>query len=576
MRLSQKLVVMMLIMLIVPSLVIGSVGYVISKNNLDSLGKKTLQNGVESAIQLIDSMNNQVISGNLSLEEAQEKVKVYLIGEMNSDGKRTISNTVDLGKHGYFIAYDANGLEIAHPTLEGKNVWDVKDVDGQLLVQEQIKAAQSGGGFTTYKWALPTDENAIAEKITYNKLDPNWGWIVSAGTYKMDFNQGANKVLMSLIITLVIASVLGIVLSFYFSKRITTPINEITKKVKEVSEGNLQIELEEVRRTDEIGNLLNGFKTMVSGLQSLIGKVNQSIDKITITSQNLSAVSEETSASSAEISCAIEEISRGAVQQASDADETNQTTGVLSSQIQLLAEKTLQMEEASSHMDQSKKVGINSVKILRMKSIETDTSVQQAQGVIETLSEKVKEIEVIIGTISQISEQTNLLALNASIEAARAGDHGKGFAVVASEVRKLAEQTSEATDKVRNTLSGIIIEAEKANIEMNKTQLLANEQSEAVKQTEHSFEAIDNSISGIGSIINEVNENIHLLVSHNNTVTKAIENIVTVSEESAAVTEQVTSSIEEQLKGIDVVAQSASDLNELINSLKAEVNKFKL
>ena len=79
--------------------------------------------------------------------------------------------------------------------------------------------------------------------------------------------------------------------------------------------------------------------------------------------------------------------------------------------------------------------------------------------VINSLTEKVDDVQGFIGSIVEISSQTNLLALNASIEAARAGEAGKGFAVVAEEIRQLSEQTKNAssTFSVRLLITSTII-----------------------------------------------------------------------------------------------------------------------
>jgi PAS domain S-box-containing protein len=74
---------------------------------------------------------------------------------------------------------------------------------------------------------------------------------------------------------------------------------------------------------------------------------------------------------------------------------------------------------------------------------------------IVVLTEQVGEIERITELVADLADQSNLLALNAAIEAAKAGDQGRGFAVVAAEVRRLAEQSKQATAQVRSLL-GVI------------------------------------------------------------------------------------------------------------------------
>ena len=87
----------------------------------------------------------------------------------------------------------------------------------------------------------------------------------------------------------------------------------------------------------------------------------------------------------------------------------------------------------------------------------TKTSVEDA---IEA-AKVVQEIETLTQAITDVAEQTNLLALNASIEAARAGEQGRGFAVVAGEVGKLAEQSQETAERIKN-LTGQVMGAMEA------------------------------------------------------------------------------------------------------------------
>ncbi|WP_442857381.1 methyl-accepting chemotaxis protein [Bacillus sp. FJAT-42315] len=192
------------------------------------------------------------------------------------------------------------------------------------------------------------------------------------------------------------------------------------------------------------------------------------------------------------------------------------------------------------------------------------------------LSTRVTEIENVISVIHTISDQTNLLALNASIEAARAGEHGKGFAVVAEEVRKLAEQSSQATGDVRQTLTGIINESQQALQAIELSQNLSNEQTKAVSDTKQSFELIVDSIKEIVSSINEVDHEVQGMAIHKGEALVSIEHMAAIAQNSSASTEEIAASMEEQLRAVATIANAAEQLNEAGDELKQKISRLRL
>ncbi|MFJ8064804.1 cache domain-containing protein, partial [Psychrobacillus sp. NPDC096426] len=105
-----------------------------SASSLDNTGEQLLKNSVEQTIEMIRVLNENVENGDITLAEAQEIVKIAMLGKLNSDGTRPINPSIDLGENGYMFALDSGGIELAHPAAEGKNLWESEDSNGVKFV----------------------------------------------------------------------------------------------------------------------------------------------------------------------------------------------------------------------------------------------------------------------------------------------------------------------------------------------------------------------------------------------------------------------------------------------------------
>ncbi|MEK3728930.1 methyl-accepting chemotaxis protein [Lysinibacillus sp. FSL W8-0953] len=568
-----KLIIISLAILIIPSLIIGIVSYGKAKNGMEEIGEQVLYNSVESALQIIELTNESVEKGDIPLEVAQERVREAFLGPKDSEGKRPINYPGDLGEYGYIYVLDDKGTLTTHPTREGDNLWNDQDSSGNYFIREVTEKALAGGGFTVYEFELP-GQDVLADKIIYSEKDPHWGWVIASGTYMQDFNEGANSLLLVIGVTLVGAIIIGTIVVILVSRHLALPVKKLSMRVREVAQGNLTVEIEHLQRSDEIGQLNEGFNEMVNQLKTLISDVEEAIVEIQSTSANLTAVAEETDAYGDEIVKAINEVSKGAVKQASDAEDTNRTAIEFAQQIEGLHDKNDLMLDASQHMKKSNEEGLVNLDSLKETSQESSDIIQNIQSVFGSLIVKVHEIEGIVETITQISDQTNLLALNASIEAARAGEHGKGFAVVAEEVRKLADQTSVATELVRTTIKGIESETKLVNDEMQKTHAIVHQQNDSVQVTALSFKEIKLAVEKIIAIIGDMAEGVEYLNSSKNVIMQSIESIAMISEKNAAASEEVTASVDEQQRAIQLVSESSNDLTDEISALQESIKRF--
>ncbi len=205
---------------------------------------------------------------------------------------------------------------------------------------------------------------------------------------------------------------------------------------------------------------------------------------------------------------------------------------------QSLSLKVQETYDASDREVQTITENISSMENLKHK-------VQVIAELIIELTDYIKQIASTVNIVENISEQTNMLALNAAVEAARAGEYGKGFAVVAGEIRKLADESKQATNKITSLVS---------EIEQNT--------SSTIMATEDGAKEIDNGVK----LAVYINDNISKIVNSIKDLNLELNDILTSSIEQQSITNDVLEVIDNMQKGI---SETINTLEENIENIRA-------
>lgn len=572
---KAKLIAFSLLLLMIPLITLGYLSYQQSKSNLESVGKENLRNSVEMTIAMIEQFNQEVDAGNLSLDEAQEKVKVAILGEMDSEGKRPINKNIKLGESGYIFVVDQKGNSIAHPNIEGNNVWDEQDDNGVKYMQEIIAKGNEGGGFASYSWPLPNSDQ-LEEKGVYAETDPYWGWVIGASTYLADFNKPAESILKLTLVVIGVAIIIGIFVIWQYASSMAKPINRVVQAMERFAEGDLTQESMSIRSKDEIGKLANAMNQMQAKLKDMIHNIAQASDLINTSSKELSQSANEVNMGAEQVAITMNELASGAEGQAHHSNELTS----------LMERFTADLRETNQHGEH---IHQSSVEVLGLTNegsqlmTSSNSQMSKIDGIVQNAVEKVKnldaqaqEISKLVVVIKDIADQTNLLALNAAIEAARAGEHGKGFAVVADEVRKLAEQVAFSVNDITSIVTNIQQDFDVVTSSLEDGYQEVKEGTNQIKATSETFTTISHSINDVVESVQLISSNLSKVTEDGQKMNSAIQEIAAVAEESAAGVEQTTATTEQTSSSMEVMAGKSAQLSTLALELKTLIAQFKL
>lgn len=376
-------------------------------------------------------------------------------------------------------------------------------------------------------------------------------------------------------VVIVISIVAAIVLIVWFISRMKNRLRTLTKALERAGEGDFTTTIEGLG-SDEIGELAHSYNRMGENLKDLVQHGLQASGKVTTTTDQLRGIAKMTTEESARIVTSIEQVAKGADNQTQSTAENAKAVEEIALGIQSIAEHAVDVSQEMGQARQHAMVGGGYVKKTVQQMDRIDRSVRNTEFLIRQLEEKSQEITSMLGMIQNISQQTGLLALNASIEAARAGEDGRGFAVVASEVRKLAVQTSEASETIGHLLSDIDTNTKSSIIAMTEVTQEVQQGLELTNKTEVSFNEIVGSSTQIAEQMEQLAATAEQMSAGIQQISASVTMISEIAQTTSESSKQVALATTSQQAAIKEINSASSSLHEVSNELKIALGKFKI
>ena len=368
------------------------------------------------------------------------------------------------------------------------------------------------------------------------------------------------------------------IVSIFTSKKLAASIKGTREAIVELADGNLITPVREelIERRNEIGDMAKAVEHLRKELLDIIGDIKKSSAILLDSGNNLSEMAENTSTTTEQMSKVIEDISKGAVSQAEEIEAASVHIGDMGNVIEEIVTNVDGLDKTSAKMKNASDESTQIIHELSKSNDRTTKAIEKISNQIHTTNDSVQMIGEAVELITAIAGQTSLLALNASIEAARAGEHGKGFAVVASEIQKLAEQSNDSAEKIKQIIAELLKDSEATVQIMGEVEVIVNEQQEKLNETKAKFVDVAEGVDNSREETEAIQSRTEICDTSREKVIDVISNLSAISQENAASTEETTASMAELNETIRILAGAAGNLKTLSKNLEKDMEFFKL
>lgn len=383
---------------------------------------------------------------------------------------------------------------------------------------------------------------------------------------------------LAIVVVLVLAILaVSVLLIRRYNYAMTHALRKAINAVHDVAGGRLDTPIAEtiLARDDEIGVLGNSIAELRDVLKQLVDHMGETTQSLRAEANRLEEVSAETQQGVDVMRQASAAISEGAAQQAKDTESASESIEVMGGLITQTNGEAQQLGKQADEMRGASGEAGTAIDALKGVSDRVSEVVQDVEQMMTQTNESAGQIREASDLISGIADQTSLLSLNASIEAARAGAAGRGFAVVAEEIRKLADQSDEASRRIRETIENLLSDFAGVVRSMQQMREVIDQQNSHIRSTETTVkdvvDGLGRTAQGIGTILGEMER----LEAARGDVDGVIASLAAVAKENARGIEGSQETVRQVADGFATVTEAAGKLRAAASALADDLAAFR-